>query len=290
VFSTPASAAVARSGQPVMGTILTVTVVAKDRAEAQALADEAIEAARRWDGALTIWRPEGELRLLNETAGRGWYYVSARLAKGLSAMLSFANVTGGAFDPAVGALKTGSRGRVRPIGRVLELRGTKASLARGSRLDSGAIGKGLALDAIADMLRGRGVTSAFLDFGGSSQTAIGSPPGDSKGWSVLVAGAKPGTSHGVVRLRDASMSTSRAGAEDTTPILDPRTGRKVAPPRLATVIAGDATAADAWSTAMVVLGRDGISRARKAGIEVFYEDREGAVRTRAFELETRPAD
>jgi thiamine biosynthesis lipoprotein len=278
----PASADVARAGKPVMGTILTVTVVATDRAEAQALADTAIEEARRWDDALTIWRPDGELARLNDRAGGGFVDVGERLAQGLAAMLSLAAATGGAFDPAVGTLRLGGSAALRPIGQVLEVEATRAALADGSLLDPGAIGKGLALDAVVAMLRSRGVASAFLDFGGSSQTAIGVPPGDARGWTVMVAGAAEGQSHGVVKLRDASMSTSRAGAEDTTPILDPRTGKAVPSPRLATVIARDATAADAWSTALVVLGREGIARAEAAGIEVLLEDGTGTVRTKAF--------
>ena len=75
----PADAAVARSGQVVMGTVLTVTVVADDRAEAQAMADAAIDEARRWDDALTIWRSEGELARFNAGAGQAPITVSPRL-------------------------------------------------------------------------------------------------------------------------------------------------------------------------------------------------------------------
>ncbi len=284
-LATPAAAEVARSGQPVMGTVLTVTVVAGDRAEAQALADEAIVEARRWDDALTIWRPDGELARFNARAGEGSIGVGVRLARALASMLSLAEATAGAFDPAVGSLRLGKRGPVRPIARVLDANGTQASLARGSLLDPGAIGKGLALDAIVQMLLGRGVKSAFLDFGGSSQTAIGAPPGDARGWPVLVAGSQPQATHGVLRLRDASVSTSRAGAIDTTPIVDPRTGEEISSPRLATVIAGNAAAADAWSTALVVLGREGIAHAQNAGIEVLFEDGAGSVRTKSFVTE-----
>jgi thiamine biosynthesis lipoprotein len=269
-----ASAEVARSGQPVMGTILTVTVIADGREAAQALADHALEEARRWDDALTIWRPDGELARLNERAGTGFVDIGPRLVRGLAAI-----------DPAVGALRLRDKRSVEPIRRALQLEGARASLTEGSLLDPGAIGKGLALDAIVELLRERGVTSAFLDFGGSSQTAIGVPPGDARGWSVLIAGSEPGSSHGIVKLRDASLSTSRAGAVDTTSILDPRSGAVVPAPRLATVIARDATAADAWSTALVVLGREGIAQAEKAGIEVLFEDGEGSVRTKSFVTE-----
>jgi thiamine biosynthesis lipoprotein len=282
-----ADAAVARSGQPVMGTILTVTVVADDRTEAQRLADEAIAEARRWDDALTIWRPDGELARLNARAGGGPVPVSPRLAKALVAMLDLSRRTGGRFDPAVGAVRSGEAraAPLPPIGRILHLDGDKASLEAGAALDPGAIGKGLALDAIAAQLKQAGVRSALLDFGGSSQTAIGVPPGDERGWPVLVAGVATGSSHGVVRLRDASISTSRAGAADTTPVLDPATGSAVPAPRLASALAADATAADAWSTALIVFGREGLAAAETEGIETLYEDADGILRSKGFVTE-----
>src|SRR5438128_1973664 len=67
----PSRAAVARDGQVVMGTVLTVTVVAERKDDAGAMAKAAIDEARRWDDALTIWRDDGELKNLNRHAGRG---------------------------------------------------------------------------------------------------------------------------------------------------------------------------------------------------------------------------
>lgn len=285
-FAARADAAVARQGQIVMGTVLTVTVVADDAAKAAKLAADAIGEARRWDDALTIWRPEGELARLNSSAGRGDIPVGPRLEVGLVAMLRLARETGGAFEPAVGRLPdTGaSRPGLAGIRQVLALKNHRARLQAGAVLDPGAIGKGLALDAMVDGLRRGGATAAFLDFGGSSQTAIGPAPGDVSGWSVLVSGLGDGVFHGTVRLRDASLSTSRAGAVDTKPILDPRSGGPVPAPRLVTVRAADATSADAWSTAMVVLGRDGLAAARAAGLEVWIEDGQGTRNTPGFGL------
>lgn len=280
-----ARAATARSGQPVMGTILTVTVEAGTTGEAKVLADAAIDEARRWDDALTIWREDGELAAFNRRAGSGNVAVSARLRRGLAAMIDFARASGGAFDPDVGSLRSvpkPERNAVRGAVSVLHLEAGGASLAKGSALDPGGIGKGLALDAIVEMLKGRGVTSAFLDFGGSSQTAIGAPPDDARGWGVLVSGWEAGSSHGIVRLRDASISTSRAGATDTMAIVDPRSGKDVGAARLASVVAPSATAADAWSTALVVLGKDGLAAAADHGIEAIVEDAGGVARSKGF--------
>jgi len=131
----PASAAVARSGQVVMGTVLTVTVVADDAGRAQALAESAIDEARRWDDALTIWRSDGELARFNARAGQGAIAVSARLHRGLVAMLDLAAATAGAFDPSIGILASSNHRASLPllgIGQVLHLRGERAELVAGS--------------------------------------------------------------------------------------------------------------------------------------------------------------
>ncbi|HEY2774285.1 MAG TPA: FAD:protein FMN transferase [Candidatus Binatia bacterium] len=274
--ATLAGAAVARQGQVVMGTVLTVTVVANDRDEAESLAAASIDEARRWDEALTIWRESGELARLNRAAGSGDIAVGSRLRFGLASMLEYAAETSGAFEPEVAILP--DRGDpatvLRGIAHTLHLSPSTASLEKGSALDPGAIGKGLALDAIVEMLEAHGIGSAFLDFGGSSQTAVGVSPGDPRGWTVAVAslGATP---HGVLRLRDESVSTSVAGAADTKPILDPRSRMPVPAPRLATVRCRSAAAADAWSTALVVLGPGGMAAARARSVESLVEGGSG---------------
>lgn len=269
-----------------MGTVLSVTVVGSESQTAGALADAAVAEARRWDDALTVWRPEGELARLNAGVGRGPTPVGSRLAGGLAAMLDLVGRTGGAFDPAIGAVSLGRdpKAKVRRLGAVLALDANRATLQPGAAVDPGAIGKGLAIDAMVALLREGGATAAFVDFGGSSQTGMGVPPGNPAGWTVLVSGLENGSSRGTVHLRDASLSTSRAGAVDTTPILDPRTGQPVSGPRLATVLMAAATDADAWSTALVVQGREGLKAAGLAGLQVLFEDAAGWLVTPGFPL------
>jgi thiamine biosynthesis lipoprotein len=289
------AAAVVQDGQPVMGTVLQVTVIAPDQALARRLADSAFAVARRWDDVLTVWRPDGELARLNGQAGRGPIHVSASLWAALRAMRTHFDATGGAFDPAVGplvrawitpgALAVRPRAHT-PLPQALALAPGTADLTAGAALDPGGIGKGLALDAMADVLRRGGATAAFLDFGGSSQLALGAPPGAPDGWVVAVAGLGRGMVHGTVHLRDAALSTSRAsGAGDSAgPIVDPRSRAPVEAPRLATVLARDAASADAWSTALVVLGRAGLPRAEAAGLAALVEDAQGRVLGGGFPL------
>ena len=297
--SSPAAGAVFRTGAPVMGTVLQVTIVAADDAAARQLADAALAEARRWDDILTTWRADGELAQLAAHAGAGPTAVSEDLAAALRSMQRLSTATAGAFDPAVGPLVDLWRGPAPPsaaqlagaapaqLATVLALDGRRATLVRGAKLDAGGVGKGVALDAISALLRARGVQAAYLDFGGSSQLAIGAPPDSPDGWRVAVSGLTPQQMHGVLTLRDAALSTSRAlgGPSAAGPIIDPRTRQPVPGPQLATVRAADATTAEAWSKAVLVLGHGGVERANANGIEVLREDANGLERTSGFALE-----
>ncbi len=292
-------AATVHSGQTVMGTVLEVTVVAADEATAQRLADEAVAIARRWDDVLTTWRSDGELAQLNAKAGQGPVLVSPELRTALLRMKELCQITGGAFDPAVGALVRSWRMEATPsaavtnaiprrsIGDAVKFDAQRVELASGAEIDAGGIGKGMALDAIAEHLRRGAATAAFLNFGGSSQLAIGAPPDSSEGWVVVLAGLSTASSHGTFRLRDAALSSSRSPAEKAAgAIIDPRTRRPIEERRFASVLASDATSAEAWSKAMIVLGWAAAESARRAGVEVLFEDDAGMRRSPGL----RPAD
>ena len=109
-FTSSASAATVRVGEPVMGTVLTVTVTAGDDSDARRLAGAAVGEARRWDAILTTWTPDGELARLNAHAGDGSVEVSPDLAAALRTMVTLSAATDGAFDPAVGPLVDRWRG------------------------------------------------------------------------------------------------------------------------------------------------------------------------------------
>ena len=282
-----------------MGTVLQVTVIAGEQERARALAETACAEARRWDAILTTWRADGELARLNARAGAGPTPVSAELGAALRDMQRLSADTADAFDPAVGGLVDLWRGQLPPsaaeqaravparIGASLALEGSQATLAAGAKLDAGGIGKGMALDAIGRLLRAGGVEAAYLDFGGSSQLAIGAPPDSPDGWRIAISGLAPQRLHGVLNLRDAALSTSRAlgGPAAAGPIIDPRSGAPVPGPRLVTVRAADASSAEAWSKAVIVFGRDGIARAEAGGFDVLLEDADGVARTAGFVLE-----
>ncbi|MDW7980179.1 MAG: FAD:protein FMN transferase [Verrucomicrobiales bacterium] len=188
---------------------------------------------------------------------------------------------------------------------------------RGVALDLGAIGKGYAIDAAVAVLRDAGVTSAFIHAGTSTMYGLGAAPGGGP-WRVAVAApptrltlstvtqdaAAPGTECStrapvcILDLDGAALSVSavwgRAAPAFDGPIghiVDPRTGELVRHTLLSAVTCPSATDADALSTALVVLGPDGLNSlvARYRGIRalVVCPDRNaGGFKVRSVGIES----
>ena len=262
-------------------------------------AKEAIEAAfeevARIEKIITNYDPESELSRLNAAAGEGPQEVSADLMAFLKAMRHWTDATEGAFDPTVEPVVRAwgffdGKHRV-PTDEELEALRTLVGRDRwrpaelkvaGAALDPGAIGKGYAVDRAVDLLKSRGIASALVDFG-STQYAIGAPPGK-EGWTIGVR--DPLKEDGVVAtvtLKDAAFSTSggyeryfEADGKRYSHILDPRTLRPAEGTASASVRCAGATAADALSTALYVLGPEaGRAMAEKLKVEALLIDAEG---------------
>lgn len=261
-----------------MGTLLRVQVAAPSRTAALAATESAFAEVRRLEGLLSTWQPETEVQRLN-TARVG---ETVRLAPEVFVLLrtavAWADSTGGAFDPVVGALidawQLRGRGRVpgeadlaaalaaSGIHRLVldSVAGTALRRDSAAWVDTGGFGKGAALRAVERVLRGSGVRSALVDFGGQV-LALGEAA-EGGAWPVAVAHPtrrrEPAT---WLRLRNRSAATSSASERFVEPngerfghILDPRTGRPVPAWGSVTVVAADALVADIVSTALFVLG------------------------------------
>lgn len=270
-----AGAACYRDARPSMGSLLQVTLCGAGPA-AETLARQIFVRVAQLDALLTTWAAEGPMLRFNAAAGHGPQVVAPELYAALRDARDWAARTGGAFDPTIGPVlelwRAAGRLGAAPAPSALVLArqrsgflglrvyadGRAELLREGMSVDLGAIGKGWALERIVAELALPAGAALLLDFGGSSYLARGAPPGDSA-WRVEIRRGD-GALAAVVELRDQALSVSgalgrmhRVDGVERSHIIDPRTGAPVASARFAIVVADDGSAAEAISTALVVL-------------------------------------
>jgi thiamine biosynthesis lipoprotein len=176
--------------------------------------------------------------------------------------------TRGAYSATAAALQS------QPVAPQWTLLNFSVRCERGKvELDLGAIGKGFALDRMAEVLRDWSCAAFLLVAGGSSVLA-GEAPGGSAGWSC---GLGDDDSPCRYWLKQASLSGSGLAVKGRH-ILDPRTGQPA--PRLyrAWALCDTAAESDALSTACMVLPESEIEEilASEKSWLVFLQEKESA--------------
>lgn len=151
-------------------------------------------------------------------------------------------LTNRAFDPAYATPRL--PGTDEPLFALDPSTHTLTSLTDRLRLDLGAVGKGYALDRMADVLAEWNVTSACLQSGGSTALALAAPP-DVAGWPIGVADR--------VHLFTGRAVSGSGIAVQGAHLIDPRTGAPASRMRRIWSFAGNAAEADALSTAFFVM-------------------------------------
>ena len=270
-----------------MGTGITVVAYGEDRFKVQAAVNAALDEARRLEEMLSNYRPQSEWSLMNQTAGRQPFKPSHELFELLETCRRYTEASEGAFDISVGPLMkvwgfykgSGRFPHRAEIRSALELvgfgnvglnasDGTVKFARQGMELDPGGIGKGYAVDRMADILKRAGVQSALISAGSSSIYAVGVPPTDSRGWQVSIRHPKdPSKTLEQVYLKDESMSTSgnyekffRAEGKIWSHIMDPRTGYPSQGMYSVSVITPRCIDSEAWTKPYYINGRQWASR------------------------------
>ena len=285
---------VATLGGATMGTTWSVKAACAPRADLHALHGIVQSALDTVVAQMSHWRDDSDISRYNRSAAGSVHPLPAEFHTVLRCALEIAEASDGAYDPTLGALVDvwGFGPAQRPqripdaatvnaacadVGWrriVLEHAPPQLSQPGGVVLDLSAIAKGYGADLVAARLRTHGIASALVEVGGELY-GYGRKP-DGEPWRVLVeAAAEDGDAataadaedrarvH-VVALESLAVATSgdcwhafEQDDERHSHTFDPRTGRPVHhAPAGVTVIADSAMRADAWATALTVMGAD----------------------------------
>jgi thiamine biosynthesis lipoprotein len=249
----------------------------------------------RVDETCSRFRDDSDLSQVNNGSGR-WIRVDPLLVSAVAAAVEAARQTDGLVDPTVGGQLTAlgydadldvvrargtghapsgrpargptlgpTRGPGRPHWSEIELdRAGAIRVPAGCSLDLGATGKAFAADLVATALHAALDCGVIVSLGGDVSVA-GPAPG--QGWPVLVsdtAGPSLDEQGPVVCLPDGGLATSSikhrrwwSGGKRVHHIVDPRTGHPTDGTVVsASVRASSCVAANAASTAAIILGAD----------------------------------
>jgi thiamine biosynthesis lipoprotein len=243
-----------RFSHEAMATVFEVYAAHRDRTYAAQAAQASFDLVDRLERELSRFRPNSDITRINHLAAGESTRVAPSTLDCLANAREMFDLTGGAFDVSLG---TGLPS--------LELDAEESvvrAATRGVRIDLGGIGKGYAVDLMAEMLEEWQLAAALVHGGFSSMLALEPPPARD-GWPVTLS--DPGEPSRVLeRMTVRQTALGASGVRKRDHIVDPRTGDPVRGRRAAWVTlhrphgTAAATVADALTTACMLLGHDEI--------------------------------
>ena len=226
------------------------------------------------------WNPDSDLVRFNTAPAGTWHELQDGFLTVLRAALHIAELSGGAFDPTLGALtdlwgfgpsgpiSTAPAAERQDSARAasgwgaVRVQGARLLQPGGLTLDLSGIAKGYAVDLVAESLTALGLSSFLVELGGELR-GEGVKPDLSPWWVALEqppgAAGLPETR---IALHGLSVATSgdyrrfrESGGRRLSHTLDPATGAPAEGGVASVSVVGESCMeADAWATALTVLG------------------------------------
>ncbi len=254
---------------------------------------------------MSTYRATSELSKFNTERQASWFDVSPQIAHVVETALKISRLSGGAFDATIGplvnlwgfgpdkqtlrspseeqitlALANTGHHHLHVKSRQTAIRKKRPDL----HVDLSGIGKGFAVDQIAEVLASAGAENFLVDIGGDMIVRRFSPVQAPWRIGIEQPTTGPRNIHRVINIGDGAVATSgnyrnffEAGGSRFSHIIDPRSGAPVKH-KLAsvTVVAPTAEEADGWSTGLMVLGADeGFELAQQLGLSAFFITKTG---------------
>jgi thiamine biosynthesis lipoprotein len=274
--------ALIRQPKGIMGTTTNLMAVVRRGREAVAQRglDEAERELRQVDTLMSTYLEASEVSALNSAAAGELVVLSPAVREVLAAAHRVWGASDGAFDPTCRPLlelwrEAGRRGRVPSPAELFDARRTSSwedfemvgegvrKRRTGACVDLGGVAKGYGIDLAFETLVAAGCVGGLVDVGGDIR--VGGHDDRGEPWTVTVRDPFEDRVLASFALAAGAVCTSGSYRRFTeiddrrfSHIVDPRDGMPITGMASVTVVAADAVTADAWATALSVLGHDGL--------------------------------
>lgn len=297
-----------------MGTHYHVTLVpGQARVHTAALQAELTAVLENIENSMSTWRETSEISRFNEVPPGQWWSASAAFIEVFLLARSVAQASGGAYDVSVGPLvdlwgfgpaagdsipaQAQIDAAMRQVGESaieIDANGLRLRKQHTLALDFSSIAKGYGVDMLAQWLEQQGYTDYMVEIGGEIRVGGTSPRGTP--WRVAIEKPEALAREAAAVLEVSNLAVATSGDYRNyfevdgvrySHSIDPRTGRPVQHQLVSvTVLHSSAAVADAWATALTVLGpAQALQTALREGLAVYLISRG----KQGFQVDKTPA-
>lgn len=291
-----------------MGTTLAVSIRGAKADSLETLSAKIQARLAAVNAAMSTYQKGSEISVFNSLTPGHSLTLSSEFATVVGFALQVAERSEGAFDPTVGPLVRawgfGAKAKSRkdaPAGNELQALLARVGykklkfnpktrwLTRGGplELDLSAVAKGYGVDVVQALLIEQGYANHMVEIGG--EVCVSGKPDSSRAWKIGIEAPSQGASSArevlkVLQLDAGCLATSgdyrsylELDGQKRQHTIDPRTGESVRNGVASvSVLAKSAMQADAWATAMMVMGSDkALALAKAEGMEIMVILRDG---------------
>lgn len=264
-----------------MGSRWDITIVANDSTTAEHSIDTVIAEVSRIENLISDWKPQTQVSLVNNNAGIAPVKVDKEVLQLMQRAIYISQITNGAFDISFAAMEKiwkfdGSMTKMpapEAVKKAVEKVGYKNIIVdtlnstiflklKGMKIGFGALGEGYAADKCRDMMLQKGINAGIVNGSGDMSTWGKQPSG--KPWRIGITDPfNPGEIYAIVPLHQSGVTTSGSyekyaeiDGKRYSHIINPTTGYPATGLVSVTVFGAGAEMCNAFSTSIMVLGKD----------------------------------